>query len=89
VAGDDLQKTLSTHVGDLRFAARNLGVTPAQLMDYLILCPELQAELGDNRDELLDHAETKLRAAVDNLAPWAICFVLLTLGRDRGYVKSP
>jgi hypothetical protein len=41
------------------------------------------------REKLVDHAETGLRYAVINRKdPWAIKFVLRTLGRDRGYTEQ-
>ena len=83
----NVAETLRAHAGQFRFAARKLGVTPRQLMDYVLLRPELQAELDDQREELLDHAETILSNQVDALRPWAIRFVLLTLGKSLGYLK--
>jgi hypothetical protein len=88
-AGECVRTTIAADAADLRLAAQKLGVARAELLDYLLLRPELQAELGDNRDELLDHAEAVLRSEIEHLKAWAICFVLLTLGRSRGYVKPP
>ena len=83
----NVAQTLRAHAGEFRFAARKLGVTPQQLMDYVLLRPELQAELDDRREELLDHAETILSHQVDALRPWAIRFVLLTLGQALGWAR--
>jgi hypothetical protein len=82
-------KTLQRSAGRFRFAAQKLGVTAEQLKDYCLLRPELQAALGDSHEELLDHAETILYSEISAFREWAIKFVLLTLGRSRGFVKAP
>jgi hypothetical protein len=46
---------------------------------------ELEAMSPEAREELLNRCENTLREAVLAGQPWAVMFVLKTLGRDRGY----
>ena len=82
-------KKLWSEAWKMRFAAQKLGVSPAQLLSYIILKPELQAAIGDQREELVDDAETRLSWEVFNQKSWGTCLVLETLGRELGYVKDP
>jgi len=56
--------------GHAACAARLLGVTRTQLMDYIAMRPQLQDVFDDARAELVDHAETVLRVGVAEQTPW-------------------
>src|ERR1700735_1461968 len=84
----DLKK-LWSQAWKMRFAAKKLGISPAQLLSYVILKPELQAAIGDQREELVDDAESILFGVVSKEKSWGIRLVLETLGRELGYIKDP
>ena len=59
-----------------------------QLERHIERRPIFQALLANFRDELIDHAETGLRMALGQKAPWAIQLVLDTIGLKHGYSKG-
>lgn len=77
---------LRTTEGNISLAARLLGVSRYALYKF-IEKHELGQMLKDSRESIVDHAESGLRRAVLNGAPWAIALTLRTLGRSRGYVE--
>jgi len=66
-------------------AARKLGCTRATVDAYIKRYPEVREAWIENRETLVDAAESKLIAAVEREEWRAIRFMLLTLGKDRGY----
>jgi len=84
-AGGNVIETIWKYIGDLRAAGKRLGVTRQQLIDYIMLRPDLQAALHSKREELIDLCEATLHDLVEKEIPWVIKFVLTTLGRHRGY----
>ena len=88
-AGAGVSKTLANYAGNVGCAAEKLGVTRAELMEYLTRRPDVQTAVGDVREELVDHAESALRVAISDKKPWAIRFALKTLGRLCGYSENP
>ena len=88
-AGGGVSKTLVNYAGNVGRAAEKLGVTRAELMEYLTRRPDVQTAVGDVREELVDHAESALRVAISDKKPWAIRFALKTLGRSPGYSENP
>lgn len=77
---------LRTTEGNITLAARLLGVSRYALYNF-IEKHKLGQLLEDSRAAIVDHAESGLRRAVLNGAPWAIALTLRTLGRSRGYVE--
>jgi len=71
--------------GNLTRSARLLGVTRDEIVAYAAARPLLRELLDDIREAAVDDAEAGLRAAVAQRQPWAIEFVLETLGHPRGY----
>ena len=47
----------------------------------------VQRVIDEKRDELVDYGELSLRNSVLAGDPWAVSFVLKTLGKNRGYVE--
>lgn len=74
--------------GNISAIARTFGVTRSSVYDYINRRTSLQALLKDERETLLDEAECSLREAVKRREPWAVCFTLKTIGKDRGYVEK-
>jgi hypothetical protein len=66
-------------------AAHNLGCTRQTIDNYIARDPAIAAAYREARDTLLDHAESQLIAKVDQGEWPAIRFILVTLGKDRGY----
>lgn len=84
-SGGNVIPLLARHIGNLSAAAASLGVTRRQLIDYVLLRPQLQAMFQDKREELIDHAESKLHELVRQKKRWAIRLVLKFLRQARGY----
>jgi hypothetical protein len=71
--------------GMVSLTAKRLGCSDDTVQNYCKKFASVQAAKDSARTELLDLAELKLWAAVQDGQPWAIPFVLRTIGRDRGY----
>ncbi len=71
--------------GHVAQAAKALGVPRAYVRKVIRLRPNLQMALFQEREKLADRAEYVLRDAVKEKKPWAIVFVLNTLGRSQGF----
>ncbi len=71
--------------GHVAHGAKALGVPRAYVRKVIELRPNLQMVLFQEREKLADRAEGVLRDAVKDKKPWAIIFVLNTLGRDQGF----
>ena len=68
-------------------AAANLGCTRQTIDNYISGSPAIAAAYREARDTLLDHAESQLVAKVDQGEWPAIRFLLVTLGKDRGFTE--
>ncbi|HEY3283083.1 MAG TPA: hypothetical protein VGN26_12490 [Armatimonadota bacterium] len=68
-------------------AATRLRCAPSTVRDYVQTFEECQEALRDAREALLDEAESGLRLSVKRKQPWAVCFALKCLGRERGYIE--
>jgi Bacterial regulatory protein, Fis family len=88
-AGDNVRDALTTHRGNLSRAAKQLGVTRSELKDYLKEDYDLGILAADQREELIDAAESSLRQARHNKKPWAIKFRLQRFSQGRGFSKYP
>jgi len=78
---------LEASKGNIAVAARNLGFNRANIYKFLQRNPELYEMVEDARETRIDNAEDKLGEAVERGEAWAVCFLLKTLGRNRGYVE--
>jgi hypothetical protein len=66
-------------------AANKLGCTVRTINRYANTYPEVQTEIEQQREAMLDTAESKLYSAIDRGEAWAICFFLKTQGKKRHY----
>lgn len=66
-------------------AAQRLGCHRTTVMDYMRRYPQVREVYEDARAVVVDMAESQLKALVEKGVWPAIRFVLVTLGRDRGY----
>jgi len=73
--------------GMIYVAADRLGVQPITVYRFAKRHPQVRAAIEDARGRLLDEGESALRSAVLKGEGWAVCFLLKTLGKQRGYVE--
>ncbi len=72
---------------NMSLAAKSLGVARSSLYDFVNKHPDLKEIISDERESLVDIAESALKSAVVGKEAWAVCFTLKTLGKGRGYVE--
>jgi len=68
-------------------AARILRCTPQTVRNYAKRYKSVQQAIDNERGLFLDKCEMALADAVKDREPWAVCFALKTLGKQRGYVE--
>jgi hypothetical protein len=73
-----------TH-GNYRLAAMRLRCSRMGLYRVVAKNPDLQEIIQQERDGVVDVAESKLGEAVERGEAWAIMFTLKTIGKYRGY----
>lgn len=78
---------LGKAIGNMTAAARLLGVTRGALYLFIKKNPDLETVVKDCREEMIDAAESALYSAITKEQPWAVCFSLKCLGKDRGYIE--
>jgi len=67
--------------------AKKFGVTPRGLRKRIQENPDLQLAQAEEREKLLDTAQSKLGDAVKNGDACAVKFILETWGKSRGFTK--
>ena len=72
--------------GLVTMAADTLGCDPDTVRNYAKRYKAVRQALEDARDKMLDRAELSLYDALLEAEPWAVKFILSTLGKSRGYV---
>ncbi len=78
---------LVTLKGNLSAVARRFKVDRSSVQELIGKRPALRQILADAREGRLDDAEESLDRAVREAEGWAVCFILKTLGKSRGYVE--
>ena len=78
---------LVTFRGNLSAVARECGVQRASVQEFIGKNDRLKSILHDAREGVLDDAESALYSSVINREAWAVCFLLKTQGKQRGYVE--
>ena len=73
--------------GNLAAIARKHHLTRQAVSEYIEAHKELQPIWHEQREIRLDIAEDALLAAVKRGEGWAVCFLLKTLGKGRGYIE--
>lgn len=81
-------EALLAHYGNVSAAARVLGVSHGTLWDRIKRSERLQEAKRDAEEQTLDLAESGLVSAVKDREAWAICFLLKTRGKKRGYIEK-
>jgi hypothetical protein len=82
---EDVGAALVETEGNISAVARRLGVARGSVQEIIDRRPALQRILADAREGLVDDAEGSLRADVRDRVPYAVCFTLKCLGKERGY----
>ena len=72
---------------NISLAAKSLGVARSSLYDFVNKHDDLKQLITDERESLVDIAESALKSAVVGKEAWAVCFTLKTIGKSRGYVE--
>lgn len=78
-------ESLRASKGMVSVAARRLGCTRKTISTRMKRSPQIADELYEQREMSIDMAEVGLMAAVQKGEAWAICFLLKTIGKSRGY----
>lgn len=81
------EEALLKNYGNVSAAARALGVDHSTLWHRIKRAERLQDARRDAEEQTLDLAENALVGAVKKGEAWAVCFLLKTKGRKRGYVE--
>ena len=78
--------------GNLTEVSREIGCSLRAIYNYRDQYPDVAEAIEFARETYrtatMDNAETKLDEHVENGAPWAIKYVLSTLGKSRGYTTK-
>jgi hypothetical protein len=82
---EQVARAVTSAKGLVYLAARALGCSKRTVSRYVSKYDCVKEALEDARGEVVDVAEDKLFKALDAEEPWAIRFVLRSLGQDRGY----
>jgi hypothetical protein len=72
--------------GMVYLAAEKLRVAPKTVYRYANRHPIIREVIEEERGRMLDDGERALKRAVLAGEGWAVCFLLKTLGKHRGYV---
>jgi hypothetical protein len=68
-------------------AARLLHCDLRTIENYAKVYPQVAEVRRQERESMLDAGELSLLRAVQNGEPWAVCFLLKTQGKHRGYIE--
>lgn len=82
---EKIKKAFAASQGRVTETAKKLKVTPQTVYNWLNENEELRTYLEGIREIVLDLAEARLSEAVERGDEWAIKFVLLALGKHRGW----
>ena len=79
------EQALLAHYGNVSAAAAALGVAHSTLWERIGKSERLQAARVEAEERTLDLAEAALVEGVRRGDAWAVCFMLKTRGKRRGY----
>ena len=81
------EQALLANYGNVEAAARALGVAHSTMWARIKKSERLRAAREEAEEIALDIAEASLLEAVKRGEAWAVCFLLKTRGKKRGYVE--
>lgn len=82
-----VEEAMRAASGIVSDAARSLGVRRTTLYRWLERHKDVQALVGEYREDLVDLAEKRIRKKVDDDDLGAMIWVLKTLGKRRGWIE--
>ena len=88
ISNADVLPLVEKYSGNVAAIAKALHVSRGTVWNRVQSSPELQALLEDAREGMLDNAESSLYRAVIAGEAWAVCFLLKTQGKGRGYIEK-
>jgi predicted transcriptional regulator len=83
----DLVDAIVKYDGNISAIARAFGVTRSTIYSHIEKRPELKKLIQDEREAMLDDAESELYKQAKRGNITALIFMLKTRGRERGYVE--
>ena len=83
-----IKKAVEGSGGIVTIIARRLNRSRQQVYTYLEKYPDLKELVEEEREKIVDIAESKLIEKLKENKDWAISFVLKTLGKKRGYTEK-
>lgn len=87
LTADQVIAAIQQSKGNVSAAARSLDVSRKTIINYADRYSTVKQALDDEREAMIDTAESALHAAILDKQGWAVCFTLKTLGKSRGYVE--
>ncbi len=85
---DELAAALEQHAGNVSAVANMFGCPRTTISSRINRTESLKQIASDFREEAIDGAVTALNKAAKGGQPWAVCFLLKTQGKDRGYIEK-
>ena len=83
----DLVDAIHKYNGNISAVARAFGVTRSTIYSHIEKRPELKDLIQDERESMLDDAESELYKQAKRGNTTALIFMLKTRGKERGYVE--
>jgi predicted transcriptional regulator len=80
-------KAIKEKKGIVSSVADTLGVSRLTVYNYINRHATVQQALQDERERMIDTAESALYVALSKQEAWAVSLVLKTIGKNRGYVE--
>jgi hypothetical protein len=87
VKTEDMIAALKATDGMVYLAAERLDCDVSTIYKRIPKDKKLARVIDQSRGKLLDMGETQLKRAVLDGAAWAVCFLLKTRGKARGYIE--
>jgi hypothetical protein len=87
ITADQAIAALQASKGNVAAAARVVGYNRTSFWRYIAAHPTVKDAVTDEREVMLDNAESVLYRAVLSGEAWAVCFFLKTQGKSRGYIE--
>jgi len=81
-------KAIRNSYGNITIIAERLGCERMTIYNWLQKDEEIAQMIKDEREKIVDLAESKLVSKVEEGSETMIALVLKTLGRERGYVEK-
>lgn len=88
ISDESIERELRKHEGLMYIAAKKLGVTVQAISERVKRTPYLQQVIKECLELRLDDAELHLQYKVRDKDLGAICFLLRTQGKHRGYAQG-